>query len=79
VAKPVLVSVMYLPKAQMRRDSVHLVVLRPREETSFSRTSRVLGRAGQVRQACWKVSGQDSQQGQVRFGFSSNQERCAVR
>jgi len=55
--KPVFVAVMYSPKARMRRGSVHRSASGPREETSFSRRSRSLFRAGQVRMACVKVSG----------------------
>jgi len=55
--KPVLVFVMYSPKARTRRGSVHRSASGPRDETSFSRRSRTLVRVGQVRMACVKVSG----------------------
>jgi len=77
--KPVLVSVMYSPKAHMRRGSVHRLGSGPREETSFSRRSRTLVSAGQVRMACVKVSGSVPYRGQVGFGLSSNHEVCAAR
>jgi len=54
--KPVLVSVMYSPRARMRRGFVHRWVSGPREDTSFSRRSRALDRAGQVSMACAKFS-----------------------
>ena len=63
----------------MRRGSVHRLALGPREERSFSRRSRTLVRAGQVRMACGKVSGSVPQQGQFVFGFSSNHDGCAAR
>ena len=55
--KPVFVSVIYWPKAGMRRGSVHRWAFGLREEMSFSRRSQTLVRAGQVRVACMKVSG----------------------
>jgi len=70
--KPVFVSVMYSPRARMRRGSVHKVASHPREETSFSRRLLTLAQAGQVRMACWNDSGALPQRGQVRSGFSSN-------
>jgi len=77
--KPVSVSVMYSPKARMRRGSVHRLASGPREETSFSRRSRTLVRAGQVRMAGAKVSGSIPHRGQVGSGFLSNHEVCAAR
>jgi len=77
--KPVLVFVMYSLKARTRRGSDHRVASCPSEETCFSRRSRSLDRAGQVRIACWNVSGSVSQRGQVRLGSSSNQEGWAAR
>jgi len=77
--KPVFVSVMYSPKGRKRWGSVHSVASRPREETSFSWRSRTLARAGQVRMACWNVSGSVLQLGQVGSGFSWNQEGWAAR
>ena len=77
--KLVFVCVMYSPWARIRWGSVHVVASCPREETSFSRRSQTLERAGQERMACWKVSGPVSQRGQVRSGFSSNHEGCAAR
>jgi len=77
--KPVFVSVMYSPKAGIRRGSDHIVASCPREETSFSRRSRTLARAGQVRMACWKDSGPFSQREQVGSGFSLNHEGWAAR
>jgi len=66
--KPVFVFMMYSLKARMRWDSVHIVASCPREDTSFSRRSRTLARAGQVRMACWKVSGPVSQRGKSGWG-----------
>ena len=77
--KPVLVSVMYSPKARTSRGSVHSSASGPREETSFSRRSRALVRGGQVRMACQKVSISIPHRGQVGSGFSSNHEVCAAR
>jgi len=77
--KPVLVSVMYSPKAGIRWGSDHKAASCPREVTSFSRRSRTLARAGQERMAWWEVSGSVPQRGQVGFGSSSNQEGCATR
>jgi len=77
--KPVLVSVMYSPKARMTRGSVHRSASGRREETSFSRRSRAMLRAGQVRMACAKVSRSVPHRGQVGSGFSSNHEVCAAR
>jgi len=76
---PVLVSVMYSPRAPMRWGSVHRLASCPREETSSSRRFRALERAGQVRIACVKDSGLISHRGQVVSGFRSNQERWAAR
>jgi len=61
--KPVFVSVMYPPRARIRLGSDQSVASCPREETSFSRRSRSLVRAGQVRMACWNVSGSVLQRG----------------
>jgi len=77
--KPVLVSVMYSPKAGKRRGSIHRLASGPREETSFTRRSRPLFRAGQVRMACVTDSGSVSHRGQVGSGFSSNHDMCAAR
>jgi len=77
--KPVLVLVMYSPKARIRWGSDDIVALCPREESSFSRSSRTLARAWQVRMACWKVSGPVSQRGHVRSGFSWNHEGWAAK
>jgi len=77
--KPVFVVVMYSPRARISWGSVHMSSSWPREETSFSRWSQSLARAGQVRMACWKVSGSVSQRGQVRLGSSSDHEGWAVR
>jgi len=54
---PVFVSVMYSPKARVRRSSVHRSASGPREEKCFSRRSQTLVRAGHERMACVKVSG----------------------
>jgi len=67
--KPVLVSVMYSPKARMRRGSEQVVVSGAREETPVSRTSRTREQAGHVSMACWKDSGRVSHRGQVGSGF----------
>jgi len=72
--KPVFVVVMYSPRARSRWGSVNKLASWPREETSFSRRSRSLVRAGQERMACWNVSGLVSHRGQVRLGSSSDQE-----
>jgi len=77
--KPVFVSVMYSPRACMRRGSDHIVASCAREETSFSRRSRARVRAGQVRMACWKDSGPVLHRGQVGSGFSSNHAGWAAR
>ena len=77
--KPVFVSVMYSPKTRIRWGSDHRLASCLREERSFSRRSRSLTQAGQVRMACRKVSGSVPQRGQVGSGFSSNQEGCAAR
>jgi len=77
--KPVLVSVMYSPKARMRVGSDHIAASCAREETSFSRRFRARVRAGQVRSACWKDSGPVSQRGQVGSGLSSDQEGWAAK
>jgi len=47
--KPVLMSVMYSPKARIRWGSDHRLASCSREETSFSKRSPSLDRAGQVR------------------------------
>jgi len=72
--KLVFVPVMYSPGARIRWGLDHNVAPCSREETSFSMSSRSLTRAGQVRMACWNVSRSVPQRGQVRFGFSLNQE-----
>jgi len=77
--KPVLVSVIYSPRARTRWGSDHQGASCPREVTPFSRRSRTLARAGQVRMAWWKVSDSVPQRGQVGFGSSSNQEGWAAR
>jgi len=77
--KPVFVSVMYSPKARTRRGSVHRSASGPRDETSFSRRSCALVRAGQVRTACVKVSGSIPHRAQVGSGFLSNHEVCVAR
>ena len=77
--KAALVSVMYAPKARMRRGSDHVVASRAREESSFSRRSLTCVRAGQARMACWKDSGPVSHRGQVGSGFSSDHEGWAAR
>jgi len=77
--KPVFVVVMASPRAGIRWGSVHMLSSCPREETSFSRRSRSLARAGQERMACWNVSGSILQRGQVRLGFSSDHEGWAAR
>jgi len=77
--KPVLVVVMYSPRARVRWGSDHTLASWPREETSFSRRSRSLDRAGQERMACWNVSGSVSHRGQVRLGSSSDQDGWAAR
>ena len=77
--KPVFVSVIYSPKAGIRWGSVHNVALHPREETSFSRRSQTLARAGHVRMACWNVSGPVPHRGHVGFGSSSNHEGWAAK
>jgi len=76
---PVLVCVMYSPKARTRRGSVHRLASGPRDETSFTRRSRALFRAGKVRTAWVKVSGSIPHRWQVGSGFSSNHELCAAR
>jgi len=75
----VLVSVIYSPKARMRKGSVHRSASGLREETSFSRRSWTLVRAEQVRMACVKVSGSIPHRREVGSGFSSNHEVCAAR
>jgi len=77
--KPVLVSVMYSPKARTRRGSVHRSASGPSEATSFSRRSQTLVRAGPARMACVMLSGSVPHRGQVGSGFSSNHEVCAAR
>ena len=77
--KPVLVSVMYSPRARRRVGWDHIGASCAREETSFSRRFRACVRAGQVRTACWKDSGPVSQRGQVGSGLSSDQEGWAAR
>ena len=77
--KPVLVSVMYSPKARMRRGSDHVVASCAREETSFSRRSQTRVRAGQETMVCWKDSGPVSYRGQVGSGFSSDHEGWAAK
>ena len=77
--KPVLVTVMYSPRARMRWGSVHSGESCPREETTFGRRSRTHERAGQVSMAGWKDSGSVPQRGQVVSGFLSNQEGWAAR
>jgi len=77
--KPVFVSVMYMPKAGIRWGSVHRVESCPREVTSFSGMSRAYGRAGQLSIACWNDSGAVPQPGQVKSGFSLNQEGWTAR
>ena len=77
--KPVLVVVMYSPRARTRWGSVHKLASWPREETSFSRRSRSLVRAGQERIACWNVSGSVSHRGQMGSGSASDQDGWAAR
>jgi len=77
--KPLFVSVMYSPRARMRVGSDHIGASCATEETSFSRRFRARVRAGQVRTACWKDSGQVSQRGQVGSEFSSDQGGWAAR
>jgi len=77
--KPVFVFPIYLPRAGMSRGSDDRAASCPRDETSFSRRSRTLVWAGQVRMACWNVSGSVSYRGQVRVGSSLNQEGWAAR
>jgi len=77
--KPVLVSVMYSPKGHTRIGSVHRSAWGPREQTSFSRSSRTLGRAGQVWLASLKVSGSAPDRGQVGSRFTSNHAGCVAR
>jgi len=77
--KPVLVVVMYSPRARIRCGSDHRLESWPREETSFSRRSRSPDRAGQDRRACRNVLGSISHRGQVRLGSSSNQDGWAAR
>ena len=77
--KPVFVFVMYSPRARIRWGLDPSVASRPREETSFTRRSRSLAWAGQVRIACRKFSGSVAQRGQVWSGSSSNQEGWAAR
>ena len=77
--KPVFVRVMYSPRVRSRWGSDHKMESRPREETSFSSTSRSLARAGQERMACWNVSGSISHRGQERLGSSSDQDGWAAR
>jgi len=77
--KPVSLSVMCSPKAHLRWGSVHNLASLRREETSFSRRARTLAQAGPGRMACWNVSGPVPRRGQVRSGFSSNQEGWAAR
>jgi len=77
--KPVLVVTMYSPRACSRGGSVHRLASLPREETSFSRRSRTLARAGQDRMACRNVSGSISHRGHARLGSSSDQVGWAAR
>jgi len=79
VGRPVFVSVIYSSKARMSWGTDHIVPLCSREETSFSRRSWARAREGQVRMGCWKYSGPVTQCGQVRSGFSSNDEGWAAR
>jgi len=72
-------SVMYLPKARMRWGLVHKVASCSREETSFSRRSGTLTRAGLVRMVCWNDSGSVSHRGQVGSGSSLNKEGWVAR
>ena len=77
--KPVLVSDMDWPMALTRLSLVQKGASGPREETPFSRRSRTLKRAGQVRLACSKDSDSFPQRGHDVFGFWSNQERWVAR
>jgi len=77
--KPVFVSVMWSPKARTRSGFVHRSASGSREDTSFSRRSRALVRAGQVRIACVTDSGSVPHRGHVGSGFLSNHEVCAAR
>jgi len=62
---PVLVSVMYSPKARIRKCSFHRVASRPREETSFTRASWTLARG----------AGEDSVLEHLRFSSASGAGR----
>jgi len=75
----VFVSGMYSSNARMRWGLDQIVASCPREETSFSRSSRALVRAGQLRTACWKDCGPVSHRGQDGSGFSSNHEGWAAK
>jgi len=77
--KPVLVTVMYSPRARMRGELDHIVASCAREETFFSGRSRTGVRAGQERMACLKDSGPVMHRGQVRSGSSSDPEGWAAR
>jgi len=68
-----------LAEGRIRSVSVHVGVSRLRQETSFSRRSRSLARAGQLRMACWQDSGSTPQRGQDTFGFALNLEGWAAR
>jgi len=72
--KLVLVSEMYWSRARISWGSVHKRASGPREETTFSRRSQTLQRAGQLRMACSNNSGLLPQQGQDGSGFLSKQE-----
>jgi len=77
--KPVLVFVMYTPRARSKRGSDNRGESYPREETFFSRRSRSLARAGHDYMAYWNVLGSVSQRGQVKLGSSSDQDGWAAR
>ena len=78
VRKPLLVLVMYSPRASTRGGSFQRELSGQTSKTSFSRTSRARLQAGQRRLACSKDSGWTLNWGQVVSGSWSNQEGCAV-
>ena len=77
--KPVRVAVINWPSACVSVACDHRGLSSPSDVTSPSR--RVLSRAlsGQLRMACWKVSGAEPHRGHVVSGWSSHQEGCAAR
>ena len=61
-------TVIYSCKARIRCGSVHSMASSPRQETSFIWWSWALAQAGQVRMACWSISGPVLQGGAGQVG-----------